>query len=48
MANIAVSDETHDEISIKAHDAHMTAKEYAERMYSFVCKHEDGFKEEMF
>lgn len=48
MANVAVSDKTHDEIADKAHDAHMTMKTYAERMHAFICVHEDDFKEEMF
>lgn len=48
MANIAVSDNTHDEIEIRAYDAHMTMKAYAEKMYAFTCAHEDEFKKEMF
>ena len=48
MANVAVSDKTHDAIADKAHDAHMTMKTYAEKMHAFICAHEDDFKEEMF
>lgn len=48
MANIAVSDKTHDEISIFAHDQYATMKDIADRMWAFVCERKEEFIEEMF